>query len=235
MPVYNAPLLAIDAKETRRYAGLQKAQDFAEEKILAACEEARLLAAPKGNWEVYDYDCETQTVKANPPCQIQGKKIGQHLAGCEKVIALSVTVGEDIEEEITQRFNSGEYSLAVLMDAAATTAVEQIADGMEKALAPKMGAQGFLMKWRFSPGYGDWPLEQQPELIRLARADKIGVSLSASMMLMPRKSITAIIGLYRKQENAVPTHNANGCSNCSQKNCPSRKQNPISKEQESNV
>lgn len=235
MPVYNAPLLSIDTKETRRYAGLQKAQDFAEEKILAACEEARLMAAPKGNWEIYDYDCETQTVKAETPCQFQGKKIGQHLAGCEKVIALAATVGEDIEEEVTRRFNSGEYSLAVLMDAAATAAVEQLADGMEKALAPKMAAQGFLMKWRFSPGYGDWPLEQQPELIRLAQAEKIGMSLSSSMMLIPRKSITAIIGLYRKQEDTVPAHNAGGCSTCNQKNCPSRKQPQLSKEQESNV
>ena len=73
MPVYNAPLLSIDAAEARRYAGLQKAADFDEEKILEACEDARLLAVPKGIWEIYDYDCETQTIKANPPCQIQGK------------------------------------------------------------------------------------------------------------------------------------------------------------------
>ena len=48
MPVYNAPLLAIDAKETRRYAGLMKAIGFDESKIEAACQDARLLAAPKG-------------------------------------------------------------------------------------------------------------------------------------------------------------------------------------------
>lgn len=223
MPVYNAPLLSIDAAEARRYAGLQKAADFAEEKILEACEDARLLAVPKGIWEIYDYDCETQTIKANPPCQIQGKKIGQHLAGCEKIIALSATVGEDIEEDITRRFASGEYSNAVLMDAAATAAVEQIADGMEKAISPKMAAQGFLLKWRFSPGYGDWPLEQQPELIRLAKAEQIGVKLTTSMMLTPRKSITAIIGLYRKQESSTAEHSPQGCAACTQKNCPSRR------------
>ena len=223
MPVYNAPLLSIDAAEARRYAGLQKAADFAEEKILAACEDARLLAVPKGIWELYDYDCETQTIKATPPCQIQGQKIGQHLAGCEKVIALSATVGEAIEEDITRRFASGEYSNAVLMDAAATAAVEQIADSMEKAITPKMAAQGFLLKWRFSPGYGDWPLTQQPELIRLARAEKIGVSLTTSMMLCPRKSITALIGLYRKQENSTAIPPQKGCAACTQKNCPSRR------------
>lgn len=223
MPVYNAPLLSIDAKETRRYAGLQKAATFDEEKILTACEDARLLAVPKGIWEIYDYDCQNQIVKTNPPCHLQGDKIGQHLAGCEKVIAMAVTVGEDIEEDITRRFNKGEYSTAVLMDAAATAAVEQVANGLEKALTPKMAAQGFLLKWRFSPGYGDFPLEQQPELLRLAQAEKIGITLSAALMLIPRKSVTALIGLYRKQENNLPEHSPQGCSICPQKNCPSRK------------
>lgn len=223
MPIYNAPLLSIDAIEARRYAGLQKAVDFDEEKILEACEDTRLLAKPKGVWEIYDYDFETQTINANPPCQLQGKKIGQHLAGCEKVIALSATVGEDIEEDITRRFSSGEYSSAVLMDAAATAAVEQLADGMEKAISPKMAAQGFLLKWRFSPGYGDWPLTQQPELIRLAKAEQIGVKLTTSMMLTPRKSITALIGLYRKQENSTAEYSPKGCAACTQKNCPSRR------------
>lgn len=223
MPIYNTPLLAIDAKEARRYAGLQKAQDFAEEKILAACQDARLLAQPRSVWEIYDYDCQTQMIQSSPPCKIQGEKIGQHLAGCEKVILLAATVGDDIEEDVTRRFNAGEYSMAVLLDAAATAAVEQVADGLEKALAPKMAAKGFGMKWRFSPGYGDWPLEQQPELIRLSSAASIGVGLSSSMMLVPRKSVTAIIGLYRKQENKEIQHAPKGCAACSQVNCPSRK------------
>ncbi len=223
MPMYNAPLLAIDTKETRRYAGLQKAHDFDDKKIHAACEDARLLTVPKGIWEIYDYDCEHQQIKSNPPVHLLGQKIGQHLAGCEKVVALAATIGEDIEDDVTRRFNVGEYSTAVLMDAAATAAVEQVADGMEKALAQKMAAQGLLMKWRFSPRYGDWPLEQQPELIRLAQAEKIGIHLSAALMLIPRKSITAVIGLYRKQENMPSQHSPQGCAACAQKNCPSRK------------
>ncbi|MCR5758306.1 MAG: methionine synthase [Selenomonas sp.] len=225
MPVYNAPLLAIDAKETRRYAGLQKAATFDEEKILAACEDARLLAAPKGIWTVYDYDCQSQQIQAAHPCKIKGKKIAQHLNGCEKVIILAATVGEAIEAAVTRRFNEGEYSNAVIMDAAATAAVEQLADGMEKAIAPQMAAQGYLMKWRFSPGYGDWPLEQQPDLVRLAQANKINIHLSTSLMLIPRKSITAIIGLYRKQEGAIPNNKHGGCAHCQQKDCPSRKIN----------
>ena len=89
MPVYNAPLLQIDPKETRRYAGLMKAADFDEQKILDACQDARLLAAPKGIWQLYDYDCLAQEVKADPACTIKGAKIGAHLAGNKCRIALS--------------------------------------------------------------------------------------------------------------------------------------------------
>ncbi|MBQ1867806.1 methionine synthase [Selenomonas ruminis] len=224
MPIYNAPLLAIDAKETRRYAGLMKAENFDEGKIEAACQDARLLAAPKGIWQLYDYDCETQEIIAEPNCILQGAKIGAHLAGCEKVIALAATVGETIEETVTKRFEAGQYSSSVLLDAAATTAVEQVADAMEKAIRPKAAAKGYGMRWRFSPGYGDWPIEQQPELIRLTGAAAIGIHLSSSMMLIPRKSITAVIGLYKedKSKQTTATSHKKGCAACPKTDCPSR-------------
>ena len=109
MPIYQPPLLTIDPKETRRYAGLMKAKDFSEDLILEACQDARLLAEPKGIWELYDYDCQSQRVEASPPFIIEGQKIGRHLSGCDKVILLSATVGETIENEVTQRFQNGRY------------------------------------------------------------------------------------------------------------------------------
>ena len=222
MPVYHAPLLQIDPKETRRYAGLMNAKEFDEQMILDATEDGLLLAEPRGIWTLYDYDCAAQTVAVEPPFTIVGKKIGAHLAGCDKVILLSATVGDAIEDEVTARFARGEYVSSVLLDAAATTAVEQIADGMEKAIAPQMARAGYGMRWRFSPGYGDWPLDQQPEMIRVCHCKDIGVGLSDSSMLVPRKSITAIIGLYKveagKAEHATPK----GCAACGKTDCPSR-------------
>ncbi len=226
MPVYNAPLLRIDAQETRRYAGLMKATDFDEAKIAAACQDARLLATPRGIWQVYDYDCKQQEILAFPPCIIEGMKIGSHLAGCDKVILLAATVGDAIEETVTAQFAAGEYAASVLLDAAATAAVEQIANAMEKAIKPKAAAKGYGMRWRFSPGYGDWPIEQQPELIRLSRAADIGISLSSSLMLVPRKSITAIIGLYKEDKSTTAAsiaNHANGCAACHKEDCPARK------------
>ncbi len=229
MPIYNAPLLDIDPKETRRYAGLMTAT-FDEKMIVDACLEARLLAKPKGSWQIYDYDAKNQIVQANPAFKIIGNDIGKHLKSAERVILLAATVGTTIEETVTKYFAEGRYAYSVLLDAAATTAVEQIANAMEKAIQPKACSKGYDMLWRFSPGYGDWPIEQQPELIRLSNAKTIGISLTESLMLNPRKSITAIIGLV--DNNSACKHSspeAKGCASCKQSNCPARKNNTLHK------
>ena len=50
MSIYNSPIFTVDAKETRRYAGLQKA-DFSEAMIEDACSEAQLLIQPARGYQ----------------------------------------------------------------------------------------------------------------------------------------------------------------------------------------
>ncbi|MBQ7723016.1 MAG: methionine synthase [Selenomonadaceae bacterium] len=220
MPIYNAQILTIDAAETRRYAGLRKAQNFGEKNIRDACEEALLLIDVRGVWEVYDY-CN-HTVASEPPFTIAGKSIIKHLDGCDKVICMAVTVGFEIEREVTKKFERGEYLSSILLDAAATSAVEQAADLMEKNFAAKFSKDGYKMRWRFSPGYGDWNLTEQEKLFKICGADKIGMSLSSAMMLEPRKSITAIVGL-EKFSALKNFPQKKSCETCNKLDCSMRK------------
>lgn len=224
MPIYNAPILKIDAAEVRRYAGLYKAKNFDEKNILEACEEALIFLETRGIWKIYDYDCENKIVLSEPKFQVVGDSIVKHLNGCEKVVCMAVTVGEKIEQEVTKKFQAGEYVSSVLMDAAATAAVEQAADSMEKAIALKTSKESYKMRWRYSPGYGDWNLNQQKNFFEIIGAGEIGMSLSAAMMLIPRKSVTAIIGLEKiiSGEN-ISAHKKNSCLTCAKKDCPARK------------
>ena len=193
MPKYNTALMSIDIKETRRYAGLNKAPDFNKKTVKEACREILYVAEPRG------------------------KKVTQHLCRAQKVIIMAVTIGEAVEEEIARRFKDGEYTLAVLMDAAATTAVEQVADGIEKAVDQKFAVQGFVRRWRFSPGYGDWPIECQTRMLELSQADKIGMGVTSSLMLTPRKSVTAIIGLVPKMDDVAAEKQS--CKFCPKPDC----------------
>lgn len=250
MPIYNAPILTVDPVETRRYAGLQKAEEFKEELIDNACQEAQLLIQPQGIWQIYDYDAASQTIYTAPRTggtqsllakpagasmagelseelpamvRLQGKSIGRHLQKVCKVVVLSATIGEDIENQVTRSFEEGRYSFSVLLDAAATTAIEEVADGMEKNIFSVARRQGLAMTWRFSPGYGDWPIEQQPEVLSLAHGEKIGVSLTEALMLTPRKSITAVIGLYYPDKECEKTSHKHDCSQCAKTDCPARR------------
>ncbi len=226
MFIYNAVLTTLDPEEVRRYAGLQRAENFDETMIIAACEEAIILIEPQGVWQEYDYDAVRQVIFSDgEEFVVGGKNVGKHLAECEKVIVLAVTVGETIENEITAKFADGEYAAAILLDAAATTAVEQVADEMEKVLRRNVEPRGFLMKRRFSPGYGDWPLAEQTNVTRLCHADRIGITLSSSLMLVPRKSVTAIIGLVRRHDGECDNLalSTTGCEFCAKKDCPSRR------------
>ena len=218
MPIYNAQIFKIDVNETRRYAGLSRAKNFSEQSIVDACDEALLLLAIRGVWKIYDYDAENFLVKSAQNFKLDGKSITRHLSDCEKVICMAVTVGEEIEREVTRKFNAGNYVESVLIDAAATAAVEQAADSLERAISPQFAKDGFKFKSRFSPGYGDWNLSNQKNFFDITGAAEIGMSLSSALMLMPRKSVTAIIGLTKNKTAAVKS-----CATCNKLDCPARR------------
>ena len=222
MPVYNAPLKAVDPVETKRYAGLNKAE-FNQDRIHAACREIQVFAEPKGIWQVYEYNARTGEIKAVPPVCINREKIRKHLALAEKVVVLAVTVGEAVEIQIQDYFKQGKYSHSLLLDAAATTAVEQAADDMEKAIRQQVAPLGYEMVWRFSPGYGDWDIHFQPEMLRLSQAATIEIGLTDSMMLLPRKSITAIIGLIPKENFCEQKKSIHNCQACAKQDCLARR------------
>ena len=223
MPIYNAKLLEINKAELLRYAGLHKVKNIDEKILNEVCEEAKLLIKIRGIWKIYNYNCEKQKILSEPPVKIEGKSIENHLKLCEKVICVAVTIGEDITNEVTAHFNKGNYFFSILLDAAATTIVEQVADEMEKYIEPQILKEGYKMKWRFSPGYGDWSLNQQPDLFKLAGAEEIEMKLSESLMLIPRKSITAIIGLIKNNSYDKKNNHKSDCANCDKIECISRK------------
>lgn len=225
MPIYNARLTSIDASETRRYAGLSKAENFSDQSINEACEEAGLLIEVRGIWNVYEYDSARRLILSEPPFLIEGQSIVKHLSGCERVICMAVTVGEAIERVMTDKFRRREYMPAMLLDAAATSAVEQAADQTEQAIKQTIEREGFKMRSRYSPGYGDWDLTAQTELFRLSGAASIGMKLSTALMLMPRKSITAIIGLTRssaRSDRDQSDRSDHNCAECDKLDCPMR-------------
>ena len=92
--------------------------------------------------------------------------------------------------------------------AVCTALIETYCDETEAKISAEYG--GLHFKPRFSPGYADWALTDQPRLLRMLDAQKrIGLTVTAGGMLAPVKSVTAIIGITNECENK-----ASNCKNC---------------------
>jgi cobalamin-dependent methionine synthase I len=174
-----------------------------------------------GSIRYYPYDSTTHTIIAESgDLSLTSDAICRHLAEAEEVAVMAVTVGSAVEEAIDSAFSAGEYSRALLLDAAATTATEACADYLNRTVTAEAKRRGLYTAFRFSPGYGDWDITVQSDIVRLSEGDSIGITVTESSMLIPRKSVTAVIPLRAQKAEAL----AHGCSACTHQKCPSRKE-----------
>ena len=77
-------------------------------------------------------------------------------------------------------------------------AVEEVAEAVDDIIKQKAKVAGYKTTKLFSCGYGDWQIENQDEILRLLDADKIGVTVNEVHHMIPRKSITAVLGWEKK-------------------------------------
>lgn len=226
MPCYHPMLRRVDEAEMRRYAGLARAEGFPDSLVQEACEEALLLSSPRGTWQVYGYDDQSHTILSPAPLRLQSQALLRHLQGAVQVAVMAVTIGPAPEQEVERLFRRDRYTLGLLLDAAATAAVEQTADAVDAFIAQEMAKCGLRALRRFSPGYGDWEITAQPLVAAAAQAAQIGLNVTDSCMLVPRKSVTAVIGLAPQE--ALPqlpaSEAASSCLYCEQPDCLSRKE-----------
>lgn len=141
---------------------------------------------------------------------MEGKDIEAHLENCEEVVFMAVTLGTQVDALI-RRAEVVDMAKAVILDSAANVAVEEEADLVEQELRKSAESKGRYLTMRFSPGYGDFPITFQKQLLNYLDAPrKIGLSAAASQMMTPGKSITAILGLSKIKV----TGKRAGCQTC---------------------
>ncbi len=126
-------------------------------------------------------------------CSVKSKNLYKNLQGCNSAIILAVTAGIGVDR-LLGRLNMLSQSKHFITDALSSAAVESFCDYVNQAIDDK-----YETKPRFSPGYGDLPLEIQPDILKLLSADKtLGITLNNSLLMTPVKSITAIIGVQNE-------------------------------------
>jgi Vitamin B12 dependent methionine synthase, activation domain. len=209
--------LGIDRNEVLRYLGYKdQLLDESAESIIEECTgEVRRTAKPRYVYKFFNI------IRGNEELSLEGSTICfksadlvRHLEGAESCALMAVSLGSEMDAKI-RYCEKTDMTRAVILDACATAAVEEICDKVCEEILSKVKLQGKTLTSRFSPGYGDLSLDIQRDFISVLRADKlIGLTASAENILIPRKSITAVVGIIDDGQR----RQIRDCSSCSKFN-----------------
>ncbi len=216
-------LSTINKEEVARYLGYgQNIPDERVQELFEECEKQVLdCARARYTYKVFDFEIDDKARLVRilgTNLELTGNSICRHLRGCEKVVLMAVTISEGIDKLI-RIARIRDMAEAVVIDSMSSAAVEQACDRAEQVIRSEY--PDYYQTFRFGIGYGDLPIHLQADFLNVLNASKtIGLGVSKSCMLIPTKSVTAVIGLSK----TPITGQAKGCQTCNmQGRCQFRK------------
>jgi len=175
--------------------------DQIEEKPLAesirkAIETAYTLIQGKGVYRTYGLSGAGENIVAGDGLGdvFSGSNMVKLLSGCPYASGLACTIGPGLEARVEQLQKAGELTDAYSLEMEGGWMADYFADRVDDRIQAEIRKLGYASTMRYSPGYGDWPLEKQPDVLRLAEAHRVGIELTGANIMIPRKSVSAVIG-----------------------------------------
>ena len=146
--------------------------------------------------------------------QVESKSLRKNLEGCDEAYIFAATAGISSQRLIEKNSVISPIK-GIITDCVGSAAIEAFCDKINLSV---YGNPDFLRP-RFSPGYGDLCIDCQRKIVDFLCTNKnIGLSLTESLMMVPKKSVTAIIGIGKEKNKCK----GNGCMTCKAENCPYR-------------
>jgi hypothetical protein len=118
----------------------------------------------------------------------------------EKVALCLCTIGPDLERVSRELFAKNEFLRGLILDALGSEAVGEVTRQSEKILVEKARRMGLWPSKRYAPGYKGWEVKEQKFVFEKLPAEEIGVRLSVSFMMIPRKSYSFRLNFYSHKE-----------------------------------
>lgn len=177
----------IDLARAGRYFGLQGGDAAAHALLKGLAPQILASARPRMVWAEFS--------PADTPALFAGQDVAAHLAGCSRFVLLGVTLGAETDKAV-RRAGIGDVAAQAAADALASALAEQIADTASNILTELYKSERLFLTGRYAPGYGDWPLAAQKQVSALLDLPKnLGVTVTEHYLMLPRKSITAVMGI----------------------------------------
>lgn len=213
--------MEMNRNEVLRYLGYgRQSADEQVMKLLEECwQELEAAASPKCFSRAYELTFFDEDGIDTSCFQVHSKSLRKNLEDCDEIILFAATLGARVDLLI-QKYNRIQMSKAVILQAEAAAMLEDYCNEQNALLKAAYEAKDRYLRPRFSPGYGDLPLECQTALVGALEAGKrIGITLTDSLLMAPAKSVTALIGVSRYKRDCT----VKGCEVCGKTDCAYRR------------
>lgn len=203
----------IDKKEVLRYLGYKKGKiDDNINLLIDECiNELTKISNYKYIFKIFNINKSEEKIELLDSNLIfKGKDILEHLKNSNMCAVMAVTLGSDVDTKI-RYYEKINLTKALILDACASTGIEWVCDEVQKEIKEEAEKSDLGITYRYSPGYGDFSIDIQSKIINSLDAQKkIGLTVTEDNILIPRKSVTAIIGF---QDKRIKVFNP-GCRKC---------------------
>ena len=194
---YAAP--SFDRREILRYAGVRGEAPELEALLEECVAESDGKLSYKVCWREFPVR-RREGVLDLGFAETSSADLTRNLAGCGNVVLFAATVGIGMDRWIA-RYSFLSPAKALLLQALGTERIEALCDMFNEEVTRERTALGRGTRPRFSPGYGDLPLERQKNIFAVLDCPRmIGLSLNENLLMSPSKSVTALIGVTGEGE-----------------------------------
>jgi len=138
--------------------------------------------------------------------ELRGQALCRRLAGAESIVAVVGTIGNGLEDTEGSRDSAQSLILEGLGTAAIAALTESILEDVRRAATER----ALVTTRALFPGMKGWDLvEGQTQIFSMVDGNAAGVSLNASFMMTPRKSVSFLVGIGASVKEVPST-----CEDC---------------------
>jgi hypothetical protein len=143
---------------------------------------------------------------------LNGSLFNSILKSAREIAAVVCTIGRRLEERVAY-FSAQKDSLrALLLDGIGSAAADSLVQKVCDVMRHEASSIGYQASSRISPGTPGFPISEQWKLFQLVPGEQIGVHLSSSLLMIPRKSVSTIIGIGPNMPIWTEAERCNRCN-----------------------
>lgn len=211
----------IRTREAVRYLGYGRnaVDDRTLAEIESSFQELEMAAGEKSIYRIFELKMTEPDILEIGNMKINSRNLTKNMRGCEKAVMFGATLGTGVDL-LMKRYSITDMAKAVILQSCAAAMLEEYCDELQESIAASLEKENLYLRPRFSPGYGDFSIHHQEDILKmLDSAKRIGLAMTDSYMLTPVKSVTAVIGVSDTKE---PCH-SKGCEECRKMDCAYRR------------